>query len=570
MIRGYLNGKTRDQIALDAGISAGMASNIIKDWKQRIGAPNIEEVRDFSITVRKYGMSINQCAQGFRTLQLLKSLGIGEGNDRGDGDDDTNEITSFIEAIRMHCKNLGVTPAIALLWIKDLLDCNLYPNERGTGASKGTLSKNPTSTPHRDKTDSGSQTEQGFSPFPEIKVPFISQVSNLITQKRNECVKLEDYRKKINEETEKAVFQRELSEKRLAKTKREERDAMSYLRMFSELKSLLFDCYGIDTKEGLKGLAKLIYDFKVNGYDPAKIIYEYTSSLSLRLEIKENENRIKELCQQRNSLQNLVLSLDSQVSMHRQTMNVFRELEAIGFGLADLKQIWYTILEISNIKKITTKEAVSRFIKDVEEQYYSKLSFQDRVKEDRDDLYQLKKKVHEHRQILQCQPFLGSTLQSLFQNGVSEQDIVGINQLARLQNNTFFDNVYPGAPNDKDKGSNLNGRSEFWKSLIGELKRYGGIKFAIREQSEKLDLINREIKDSNKQKQEIIAYCQLTVSFINILNNKISYFKGLVDHYFNKHMYNTPEMTSSSFMSSPILIFLIYYKSDNKGQGEEK
>jgi methyltransferase-like protein len=86
-------------------------------------------------------------------------------------------------------------------------------------------------------------------------------------------------------------------------------------------------------------------------------------------------------------------------------MNVFRELEAIGFGLADLKQIWYTILEISNIKKITTKEAVSRFIKDVEEQYYSKLSFEDMVKEERDDLYQLKKKVHEHRQILQCQPF---------------------------------------------------------------------------------------------------------------------------------------------------------------------
>ncbi len=73
VIQGYLNGKTRDQIALDAGISAGMASSIIKDWKKRTGAPNIEEMRDFSITVRKYGMSVNQCAQGFRTLQLLES-----------------------------------------------------------------------------------------------------------------------------------------------------------------------------------------------------------------------------------------------------------------------------------------------------------------------------------------------------------------------------------------------------------------------------------------------------------------------------------------------------------------
>jgi hypothetical protein len=194
--------------------------------------------------------------------------------------------------------------------------------------------------------------------------------------------------------------------------------------MFSELKSLLLDCYGIDTEEGLKELAKLIHDFKVNGYDPAKIINEYTSSLSLRLEIKENENKIKELWQQRNSLQNLVSFLGSQANMHRQTMNAFRELEAMGFGLTDLKQIWYTILEIANYKKITTKEAVSCFIKDVEEQYYSKLLFEDKVKEERNDLDQLKKEAYKYRRILQGQPFIGSTLQSQFQSGVSEQDIV--------------------------------------------------------------------------------------------------------------------------------------------------
>jgi hypothetical protein len=199
---------------------------------------------------------------------------------------------------------------------------------------------------------------------------------------------------------------------------------MSYLRMFSELKSLLLDCYGIDTEEGLKELAKLIHDFKVNGYDPAKIINEYTSSLSLRLEIKENENKIKELWQQRNSLQNLVSFLGSQANMHRQTMNAFRELGAMGFGLTDLKQIWYTILEIANYKKITTKEAVSCFIKDVEEQYYSKLLFEDKVKEERNDLDQLKKEAYKYRRILQGQPFIGSTLQSQFQSGVSEQDIV--------------------------------------------------------------------------------------------------------------------------------------------------
>ncbi len=380
VVQGYLNGKTRDQIALDAGISTGSASSIINDWKKGICIPDIERVRDFSITVRKSGVSINQCAQDFRTLQLLKSLGIGE---VGDGDGDTaSEITSFIGAIHTQCKNLGITPAIALLWIRNLLDCNLYSTERRTQASVGTLQKNSISTPHRDKTDSGSQIWQGPSTPPESKVPFISQVSNIIDKKRKECVKLEDYRKKINEEIEKAVFQRAQVERELAKTKQEEREAMSHLRLFSELKGLLLDCYGIDAEEGIKELTKLIHDFKMNRYDPAKIINEYTSSLSLRLEIKENKNKIEELCQQRNSLQNLVLSLDSQASLHKQTMNGFRELETMGFGLAELKQIWYTIVEISNYKKITTKEAVSCFIRDVEEQYYSKTLFEDKKKKE--------------------------------------------------------------------------------------------------------------------------------------------------------------------------------------------
>ena len=34
-------------------------------------------------------------------------------------------------------------------------------------------------------------------------------------------------------------------------------------------------------------------DFEENGYDPAKITNEYTTSLSLRLAIKENENKIR-------------------------------------------------------------------------------------------------------------------------------------------------------------------------------------------------------------------------------------------------------------------------------------
>ena len=58
MIQSYLNGKSRDQIAKEMGISAGKVSNIIKDWKSGVEIPNVEELREFAITVKKSGMSI--------------------------------------------------------------------------------------------------------------------------------------------------------------------------------------------------------------------------------------------------------------------------------------------------------------------------------------------------------------------------------------------------------------------------------------------------------------------------------------------------------------------------------
>ncbi len=53
MIQEYLNGKSRDQIALDVGISGGKVSGIINDWITEMGKPNAEELRDFAVTVRK-------------------------------------------------------------------------------------------------------------------------------------------------------------------------------------------------------------------------------------------------------------------------------------------------------------------------------------------------------------------------------------------------------------------------------------------------------------------------------------------------------------------------------------
>ncbi len=94
VIKKYLNGTSRDKIAQIADISAGTASNIIKDWKYGINMPNVEQVRDFSIEVKKAGMSIGQCAQGYRMFQVMKNLGITDDDDDNDENDLDNPDVS--------------------------------------------------------------------------------------------------------------------------------------------------------------------------------------------------------------------------------------------------------------------------------------------------------------------------------------------------------------------------------------------------------------------------------------------------------------------------------------------
>src|SRR5919112_69802 len=97
VIRDYLNGKTRNQIAIDNNTSPGNVSNITNEWKRRIGKSDGEEIRDFVKSVRKAGLSVKQCADGYRTTQLMKKLGIF--NDDEIHQDNNEEFTAFVNEI---------------------------------------------------------------------------------------------------------------------------------------------------------------------------------------------------------------------------------------------------------------------------------------------------------------------------------------------------------------------------------------------------------------------------------------------------------------------------------------
>ena len=188
--------------------------------------------------------------------------------------------------------------------------------------------------------------------------------------------------------------------------------------------------------------------------------------------------------------------MESQVSLHKQTMDRYSRLEAMNFGLKELQQLWLTILEIAKVNNIPSEEAVSKFLKDIEEQYDDKLGFESKVQEKKEELAQLNNKITRDSILFRLQPSIGPTLSNLIQKGITEQDIIDINQLVEIctNNNTVYIDSIPAGPNINQNenennnnknviGSYRNNRSEYWKLLIDDLKKYGDIKLAINDQT---------------------------------------------------------------------------------------
>jgi hypothetical protein len=553
VIQKYLNGKTRDLISKEIGISTGGVSNIIREWKRGIRLPEIDALRDFAKGVEKSEISIAQCAQGYRIIQLMKDLGISDDSEldgytdnnnndnssiRSDSDINTiykkMDFPTFVKEIYSNCKNLGIPPTIIPSWIKDMFDFYLSYSDG--------------------KTDS----------LPDINIPFISQISFHIEQKKKEYADLKLYKKRLKEDIQKLEAQKNRSSHSLSQIKQEEKEVLSYMPFFHDLEKKLKEYHDINLKDDILGFSQVIDDFKQHGFNAHEIINEYLKPRSLKLDISTKEAHIRVLSEQKASLHNSILSLESQVSSVTQTMNIYYELEGMKFGLKELKQLWYKIREIADANKILHKEVVSKFLKDIEEQYDDKLGFESKIIEKKEELAQLKNKINNNRLMYRLEPSIGLTLSNLFQVGITERDIIGISQVVELcTNNTDSSSVSSPNYQNENKNNTMEGgknRLERWKSLIDDLKSYGEIKSVLKEQHVKKEMIKKEIDDLDSKKQEISVQCQNGISFLNEINNKMFYFKGLIDHY-NNDMNNGIKTSSRIIVSSP---FFIIYNNTRK------
>ncbi len=596
-----------NQIVDETSISKGKVHYLITEWKNKIS--DIDEIRGFTVLVKKSNISIEQCAQSFRLVNILKNLGIDDDNDnsvytedndkKNNNDGQYNEFLTFIDEIYLQCKNLGITPSNIFSWIKDLLD--FHSKSKSDENMPSTLIENNDNDNSLDKKSPfhfigpGSSQEENESlyksdpkdthnsnhnskdgPSKEIVIPFISQISYYISQKKKEYKKLENYKKELEKDIKIEESKSKQIEFELDLLKQDEKYVMTFIDWFYDLKRKLLENYAIKIEDDIQGFSQLINDFKEHGYNATEIIKEYLRSLSIKLEIKTYESNIGSLQNQINDLTNSVAYWEEKINQHKQAIDIHHQLEIMGFDFKEIKQLWNTILEITEANKIPYKEAVSKFLKDVDEQYDNKLGFEFKVQEKKNEILNLKNQLNADRLALQSIPYIVPSLQNLFQNGVTEEDIINMNHLVtklaknsfplNLQNNTDDNTTITKYTNDNNLiiDNNKFDRTKVWTSFIDRLEKLQDITIEIKEHMEYHNKIQKEVNDLNKQKQEISIQCQIAITLINTINNKISYMNGFRDHYKDSN-----DKTSFPSRFSSVPVFIIVYKNSGKEKEDE-
>ena len=109
---------------------------------------------------------------------------------------------------------------------------------------------------------------------------------------------------------------------------------------------------------------------------------------------------------------------------------------------------------------------------------------------------------------------MGTTLQRLFQKGISENDIISINKIVtesangksqldpQGEDSKGSTDKHSKAVNASNSNNNSNGsnRAEHWKSFLGNLRKLGDINSLIKEQQETLEITRKEIGDLRQAK----------------------------------------------------------------------
>ena len=448
VIQQWLQGRARDLIAVDTGLSAGAVTNIINQWRRGLSYPLADELRELAVTFKKIGITATQCATGFRLAMIMIKFGVNE-----------KEFEHFISQIYDNCKKIDLQPDKIAYYLDELLK---------------------------------------FS-----KDISFSQIPDYIKQKTNDKSKLEkdieELQEKIKQLEEEKLAAEELNNASLEKGSRTASILAWYLKLKTEL-----DRYKIPL-EDVSSFAKAIRGLGEYGYDVEKIIAEFSELDFLKTQLQYYRDIIPALEKKYVTLNEECSSLEQTVNFYRQRLSVYDELEEMGFGLKELKLLRRTILEIAEANNISDEDAMQKFFKDVEEQYDDKLGFESKLDRLRSDAVYFNQEIDSLRSTLLTQPLVGPALQRLFENGIKEQDIIELAIIFGMYSSSHSDSGRGGSNNPINKQTLINELAKYGsvKAMIQALEQRND---ELKNEVASLEAKKNELNDRNHRMLPILAF----------------------------------------------------------------
>ena len=104
VIEGWLRGKSRDEIAIENGISTGAVSNMMKKFIASLGQYDTEIIRELAIQIKKANLNPKECAIGFRVNKILENIGI--------ANEEEKKIEEFLKEIDTFATKMKVNPGL--------------------------------------------------------------------------------------------------------------------------------------------------------------------------------------------------------------------------------------------------------------------------------------------------------------------------------------------------------------------------------------------------------------------------------------------------------------------------
>jgi hypothetical protein len=78
VIRHWLIGNSRDEIASKFLISTGTVTNIVNEWRNNLGSLVADDLRELSLSLKKAQISPVECGTGLRIEKMMQRFGINE------------------------------------------------------------------------------------------------------------------------------------------------------------------------------------------------------------------------------------------------------------------------------------------------------------------------------------------------------------------------------------------------------------------------------------------------------------------------------------------------------------